>query len=81
MPVNVNNANEIVMQYIQDEPYRYLRVDSFSGECDLSIIDASTNPERITLQVIAAEDLDSGLLELAQIIYARNTLDEAKGKK
>jgi len=68
MPVSVNNANEIVLEYIQDKPMRYLRIDSFSGECDLSIIDASYNPERTGYQVVAAESLDDGLMELAKII-------------
>ncbi len=68
MPVTLSNANEVVMEYIQDKSGRYLRVDSFSGECDLSIIDASYNPEITGHQVIAAESLDGGLLELAKII-------------
>lgn len=78
MTVNINNANEIVLNYIQKSPYRYLRIDSFSGGCDLSIVDASRNPEIMTLQVINAESLDDGLLELAEVIEARNTLDDAK---
>lgn len=78
MTVNFNNANEIILDYIQKSPHRYLRVDSFSGECDLSIMDASRNPEVATLQVIGSESLDDGLLELAKIIDARNTLDDAK---
>ena len=69
MPATADNANEVVMEYIQTGKMRYLRVDAFSGECDLSIVEAQYNPERITLQVIAAETLDDGMLDLAQQIW------------